>query len=137
MIIYHVEESTIDHSGTFFYEPTSSTLGYYRGVTEFPNAENNPSPDNDVWILFNAEISDKNKALNISHELFGHAFLYDINGNNAVGASHNYKNSDDFILEYDETLNMYFPTFVIQDMNTILQEYIKQSQKETTTNFDK
>jgi len=60
-----------DHSGKSFSEESGKM---YRGVTEMPGAENNASPDKDVWVLTSSFASEKLQAKNTALEGFGSWF---------------------------------------------------------------
>lgn len=59
------------------------------GLTLFPGAsEPTNSPDKNVKIFINKNLSEKGRAESFSHEAYGHGYLYSINGHNAYNASH-------------------------------------------------
>ena len=76
-----------DHSGKAFSEKEGDV---YRGVTEMPGAEKNPSPDGDIWVLTSSVASEKMQARNTAHEGYSHAFFYE-NTRNYFDASHHYE----------------------------------------------
>ena len=53
-----------------------SSNGVY-GVTLFPDAEVDTSPDSDVHIITSSLLNPKEQVLNYLHEAYGHAVLYD------------------------------------------------------------
>ena len=61
------------------------------GLTLFPGrlCPTN-SPDNNVKIYINSNLSDSKRAEYFSHEGYGHALLYCLNGRDAIGAGHFY-----------------------------------------------
>ena len=91
--------------------------GGVTGLTLFPGkfCPTN-SPDNNVKIYVNKQLSEAGRAESFSHEGFGHALLYGLNGHNAINAGH-----------------FYGPG--MSDSNTTLVNMIISAKKETIKNM--
>lgn len=50
-VVYSFQVKDKDHAGFAYYDNSSTGGNFYRGTTEMPNAESNPSPDNKVYVL--------------------------------------------------------------------------------------
>ena len=48
-----------------------------KGITLMPGSQNDASPDNDVHIITNSLLDEKDQAKNLAHEAYGHAFFYE------------------------------------------------------------
>lgn len=87
------------------------------GLTAFPGLScPTNSPDNNVKIYVNKRLSEVARAESFSHEGFGHALLYCLNGHNAYNAGH-----------YSQPGQ--------KDANTQLADMIKSARKETYKNM--
>jgi len=134
-----------DHSGKSFSEESGKM---YRGVTEMPGAENNASPDKDVWVLTSSVASEKLQAKNTAHEGFGHGYMYeqtrDVNkashqsqtSTNIYSPTLNFgtKMQGDYIQSYSYPM-MDYETITI-DGNLLLQIQINNVQNETEKNYE-
>ncbi len=91
--------------------------GGVTGLTLFPGKFClTNSPDNNVKIYVNKQLSEAGRAESFSHEGFGHALLYGLNGHNAINAGH-----------------FYGPG--MSDSNTTLVNMIISAKKETIKNM--
>ena len=99
---------------------STGEMGFY-GKTLFPdNIGLENSTNGNIKIIINAGLSSLGAAETFSHEGYGHALLYIINGNNHNGASH----------IPVPTANG--PT----DQNVVLRNMILRSRRETVCNFN-
>lgn len=119
-----------DHAGKSFSEEKGKM---YRGVTEFPDAQENPSPNNDVWILTSKFASNKLQARNTAHEGYGHAHMYEIT-RDVIKSSHTYKNEGSS--EWDDELKMRIPVTMKVPTNQPLENLIKNVEKEAIDNYE-
>lgn len=78
-----------DHKGDEFYDSNGLGENYYRGVTEMPNADFNPSPDNNVYILVGSVLNKEQQVATTAHEAYGHGYFYQLY-RNVQAASHTY-----------------------------------------------
>lgn len=90
------------------------------GKTLFPDNDGlQNSPDEKIHVYIVQEMQGVGRAEALSHELYGHALLYVLNGGNHAGASHNPKKF--FQKDYD--------------LNFKLARMIKMARKNTVTNY--
>ena len=105
-IIYNFIVTDKDVEGEAF---RNSKTNYYRGLTAFPNEENKPSKDNDVWIYTSSLENEAVQAENTAHEAYGHAYFYDLQKSGKdVDYHHRYVNQIGEP-EWDDELKMYLP----------------------------
>ena len=78
------------HDGRSFYE--SDNTGFYRGLTEMPNATCNPSPDKNVYILVGSCLGQAQQVKTTAHEAYGHGYMYELT-NDTNASSHTYNNA--------------------------------------------
>ena len=108
-----------------------------RGVTLLPGAENDPSPDVDVWIYTSDKLSEKRQTENTAHEGYGHAYFYELlQQGEDVDPNHHYENVD-LEIKFDEELQINAPTFIIGDTNEKLKNQIDNAEKEAGENYEK
>lgn len=119
-----------DHSGKSFSEEQGKL---YRGVTEMPGAKNNPSPDNDVWILTSSFASEKMQAKNTAHEANGHGFIYE-QTRDVLKASHTYSSA--YSEEWDSELKAVITVSTRVATNVPLEKQIKAVEKEALQNYE-
>ena len=89
-IVYSFQVADKDHNNVDYYDNSATGGNYYRGTTEMPNAESNPSPDDKVYILVGRVLNEKQQVKTTAHEAFGHAYFYE-KTRNVEQASHTYK----------------------------------------------
>ena len=110
---------TVVNSETFYYVATasqSSSGGRTRelkehgkvgtaGVTLMPNAPDEPSPDNNVYIYTSSRLPIIQQVENLTHELYGHGYFYELNSKGFdVNPFHDYRSvmvEGDLIPGYD------------------------------------
>ena len=133
-IKYNFIVSERDVEGELF---RSNSNSYYRGLTAFPNAENKPSKDNNVWIYTSAFENELVQAENTAHEAYGHAYFYDLNqsGNKNIDFHHRYINEVGESV-WDEELQMNIPTLIRVDSNEKLKEQIDRVVNQTRLNYE-
>ena len=105
-----------------------------RGVTEIPDNVENPSPDNNVHIKVYKELDALNKATTTSHEMYGHAYIYE-QSRNPAQASHDYHNVEGATF-YDSEFKVYGTISYSKDLNTFLDMTIKRTINETKRNYE-
>ncbi len=109
------------YTDLFKYEPGEYALstgeGGNLGLTLYPGATNFfNSPDDNVKIYINKNLSREGRAENFSHEGYGHAFLYCITG-------------------HDSSLSGHIPLKTNEDGNIQLKLLIETAQSETVNNL--
>lgn len=110
-----------------------------------PGAENNPSPDKDVWVLTSQFASDKDQAKNTAHEGYGHAYIYE-QTRDTYQASHHDDNLfhitgiyETYVINtngYLERIVYPNPEMGKGDRNLYLQFIINQVENETINNYE-
>ena len=111
-----------DHRGVEYYDTSETDGNFYRGTTEMPNAEVNPSPDGKVYIIVGKILSEKQQALTTAHEAFGHAYFYEI-FRDTEKASHTYKQEGRMV--WDEELMVNGLETIKIPTNILLEKRIK------------
>jgi hypothetical protein len=71
------EPETLDAVGQDVLGKTKPGTGN-AGITLLPGAEYDSSPDENVYIYTSAKLDDNQKAVNVSHEAYGHAYFYEL-----------------------------------------------------------
>ena len=105
------------------------------GTTLLPNAEHEPSPDDNVHIYVSNRLPDVEMVSTTAHELFGHGYFYELkNQGYDVNPMHNMQNIDGG-LDYIPELDGYFPSIVRTDVNYKLVQQIKTVTNQARTNF--
>ncbi|MCR5151601.1 MAG: RHS repeat-associated core domain-containing protein [Prevotella sp.] len=92
-----------DDSGQTFFE-NESNGNNFRGVTEMPNAGENPSPDDNIYILVGNVLSESQQAYTTAHEAYGHAYVYE-HERDVLAASHTYVSKLE-LGKWDEEFNV-------------------------------
>ncbi len=133
-IIYSFKVTDKDHDDNSFYDNSSTSVNFYRGITEMPKAESNPSPDDKVYILVGNVLIDKQQAITTAHEAFGHAYFYEIY-RNVEKASHTYRSEGR--LTWDEELQMNVFEITKVPTNICLESQIKKVVKQAEINYGK
>ena len=111
------------------YSPTST-----RGVTLIPDNIEDPSPDNNVYVITSSNLSDKDQVENVAHEGYGHAYFYELSqqGNN-VNPYHEWEQT--YKLEYDEEYKCDVPTLIRIEKNIRLKQQIDAAAQEARQNY--
>ena len=132
-VVYSFQVKDKDHAGFAYYDNSSTGGNFYRGTTEMPNAESNPSPDNKVYVLVGKNLNEKQQVMTTAHEAFGHAYFYEVY-RNVVKASHTYKPEVRVI--WDEELHMNIFEITKVPTNLILENQIKTVVKQAENNYE-
>ena len=78
-IEYHVEVTYSDGNGTSFTDgKQNGGINEYKGITELPGALLNASPNQNVYVKTSLLLDDFQQVKNTAHELFGHAYFYEL-----------------------------------------------------------
>ena len=133
-IVYSFQVADKDHNNVDYYDNSATGGNYYRGTTEMPNAESNPSPDDKVYILVGRVLNEKQQVKTTAHEAFGHAYFYE-KTRNVEQASHTYKSEGHTI--WDEEFQMDVFESIKIPTNTILENQINKVVKQAEENYDK
>ena len=127
-----------DINGDVFYEKgtdTNNPDNYSYGVTNMPGADNNPSPDDNVYIYTFSSLDEKRQVRNTAHEGYGHAFFYELNKRNPSINPNHTKGlvGHETIIDPD-----YGSVFigVYGNNNFKLEEQIKKVEQEAIRNYE-
>ena len=130
-ITYSFEVKSEDDYGKKFKD---GDFNFYRGVTEIPGAESQPSKDNDVHIIVGINLSEKQQAKTTAHEGMGHAYIYELT-RDYKKASHDYQPTV-VAVEWDEELQQMVPVMGREDKNVLLAPQIKKVVSEAERNYN-
>ena len=109
----------------------------YKGLTAFPEAENKPSPDSNVWIQTSSYLAEKEQAMNVAHEAYGHAFFYELHKTDSrYDYQHRYINMAG-TPEWDSDFNIYVIPNIRKESNLNLKKQIDIVTKQAGINYDK
>lgn len=132
-IVYSFEVSNKDHDGNEFFDNTAKGGNYSRGVTELPNAQSNPSPDNKVHIIVGSVLEDKQQVKTTAHEGYGHAYFYELT-RDVQKASHTFKSVGSVVWDEELKINTFVSTKV--PTNTPLENQINKVVKQAERNYN-
>lgn len=105
------------------------------GVTMMPRAEIDPSPDDNVYVITADFLKGEKKASNAAHELFGHAYFYELKRlGKDVNPNHTFGNTGETRVEYVEGLGN-LDVAIFGRTNTLLENQIKKVENEAIINF--
>ena len=106
-----------------------------RGITLMPGNVQNPSPDNNVYMITSSDLSDEDQVLNLAHEDYGHAYLFELyQQGQDVNPNHNYKY--EIIPIYNEELQRNIPAVIRIETNETLKQQIDAAVKEAKQNYE-
>ena len=125
---YNDEKNDIDLSNPY------SEGNVTRGVTLMPGNIEDPSPDNNVYVITSSNLTEEEQVINTAHEGYGHAYLYELKqqGQN-VDPNHQYERN--CIPVYNDEFDCNIPTLIRIDINTFLQQQIDAATKEAKQNY--
>lgn len=137
---YVFSVSDKDVNGFSFYEKETNRdnlQNHSYGVTNIPNAENDPSPDDKVYINTASILDERMQAKNTAHEGYGYAYFYELHRKNpSIQPSHTFG-----IVGYSKEYDSYFGGIVEWPIygknNILLEEQIKKVEQEALDNYDK
>ena len=126
-IVYKDENGTLNEKGLGDITQTNNYVGSFgfntgedgwQGVTQTPGdaPRKYNSPDENVKIVINSNLSEKGQAQTFAHEGYGHSYLY----SKGIVHTHQYINT----------------AFGFKEGNQVLSEAIRQAIKETITNMN-
>ena len=137
---YYFSVSSNDGKQSFFEKGTYADRpnDYYYGVTKMPGMRENPSPNNNVYIV-TADFLDEGKMVeNVAHEGYGHAYFFELHKTNPeINPNHQMINEGEVQEVYDEEYNMniYAPVFV--EGNSQLEQWIYRVVKQAKENYER
>ena len=127
-----------DINGSKFFEKGSdpeNSYNFFYGVTNIPGAENDPSPNDNVYIFTASFLDKKKQTSNTAHEGYGHAYFYELKqqGRNLDP----YHRPVGVLLgtEWNEEFKMDMPVIGSRDSNIKLNTKIKTVEQEALKNY--
>ena len=134
---FHVSDKDIN--GRSFYEKGTKLDNpdhYFYGVTNLPNAENDPSPDEHVYIFTASFLDKRTQARNTAHEGYGHAYFYELSKkDSSINPNHIFEKIDSQTV-YDPEFNMVVIP-ILGKTNTKLEQQISTVEQQALKNYDK
>lgn len=131
--------SDCDINGEKFYErgtQKEAPNNYRYGVTNMPGMEEDPSPDNNVYIYTASFLSPKIQARNTAHEGYGHAYFYELHKtDSSLNPNHTFG-----VIEYFKEMDpewgpLVYPIF--GKNNTKLEEQINIVEEQAIMNYER
>ncbi len=131
--------SECDINGEKFYEKGSqkeAPNNYRYGVTNMPGMEEDPSPDNNVYIYTASFLSPRIQARNTAHEAYGHAYFYELHKTDtSFNPNHTYG-----VIQYVKEMDpewgpLVYPIF--GKNNYKLEEQIKIVEEQAIMNYER
>ncbi len=110
---------------------------FVKGITLIPNAVVDSSPDNNVYIITNSELSEQDQVLNVAHEAYGHAYFYELQQQGYdVNPFHDFKSVNGEEIWLPE-FQFYITASARVDTNKQLVEQINNVTKQALENYKK
>ena len=131
--------SNQDINGSKFFEKGSNVNNpnnFSYGVTNLPGAENDPSPNNNVYIYTASFLDEKTQARNTAHEGYGHAYFFELKkSDESINPNHT-KGVVGAGTEYDSDTKKNVPYFIFGNTNKKLEEQIKKVEQQAIKNYE-
>jgi len=125
------QQSEYSDGNGHVYSFSSNSFDGTTGVTLFPGASIDSSPDNNIYAIISASMNDFEKSMTLAHELYGHAYLYELKQlGYPVEFNHQYVNTI-IDKEWVDELSTYIFVSGRKETNTILLNQILLSQYES------
>lgn len=128
-----------DINGSKFFEKGSNPENpnnFSYGVTNMPGMENDPSPNDNVYIFTASFLDEKTQARNTAHEGYGHAYFFELSKDDPSINPNHTKGIVGTGSEYDSELKMDVPYLIFGQTNTILENQIKTVEKQAIKNYE-
>ena len=128
-----------DVNGMRFYEKGSDKANpdnFCYGVTNMPGMENNPSPNENVYIFTASFLDGKMQARNTAHEGYGHAYFFELSKTDPTIIPNHTKGVVGTGIEYDPELKRDVSYIIFGQSNTALENQIKKVEKQAVTNYE-
>ena len=91
---YVSQQSEYSDGNGHVYSFSSNSFDGTTGVTLFPGASIDSSPDNNIYAIISASMNDFEKSMTLAHVLYGHAYLYELKQlGHPVDFNHQYVNN--------------------------------------------
>ena len=117
------------------YMPSPLDVPHIKGVTLIPGNVNDPSPDDNVYIITSSNLSNEEQVSNVAHEGYGHAYLFELQQQGQdVNPNHDYRPTIDGY-ELDEATHFKIPILGRSDKNVTLKKQIEAATLEAKHNY--
>ncbi len=129
-----------NHFGVPFYEVGTNydyPKNFSYGVARLPGAENNPSPDNNVYIFTASFLDMRIQVRNTAHEGYGHAYFYELSKTDPSVNPNHTKEIVRFDKEFDKEYNMELQIPVFGNTNISLENQILKVEQQALHNYEK
>ena len=135
--LFNVSDKDINGK-VFFEEGTNRDYpnNYLYGITNLPNAENDPSPDENVYIFTASFLDERTQARNTAHEGYGHAYFYELSKKDPSINPNHTRGKIGIQKEYDSELKMEIEFPVFGKTNTRLERQISTVEQQALKNYD-
>ena len=136
---YLFNVSDKDINGKAFFEKGTNRdypNNYLYGITNLPNAENDPSPDENVYIFTASFLDERTQARNTAHEGYGHAYFYELSKKDPSIDPNHTRGKIGIQKEYDSELKMEIEFPVFGKTNTRLERQISTVEQQALKNYD-
>ena len=136
---YLFNVSDKDINGKAFFEKGTNRdypNNYLYGITNLPNAENDPSPDENVYIFTASFLDERTQAKNTAHEGYGHAYFYELSKKDPSINPNHTRGKIGIQKEYDSELKMEIEFPVFGKTNTRLERQISTVKQQALKNYD-
>ena len=136
---YLFNVSDKDINGKAFFEKGTNRdypNNYLYGITNLPNAENDPSPDENVYIFTASFLDERTQARNTAHEGYGHAYFYELSKKDPSINPNHTRGKIGIQKEYDSELKMEIEFPVFGKTNTRLERQISTVEQQVLKNYD-
>ena len=136
---YIFSVSDQDINGFVFYEKGTNVKypnNFSYGVTNIPNAENDASPNDNVYIYTATFLDKKTQVRNTAHEGYGHAYFYELSKKDAlINPFHTY-DIVGHIKEYDDFFKKVILVPIHGKSNSKLEVQISKVENEALENYE-
>ena len=136
---YLFNVSDKDINGKSFFEKGTNCdypNNYLYGITNLPNAENDPSPDENVYIFTASFLDERTQARNTAHEGYGHAYFYELSKKDPSINPNHTRGKIGIQKEYDSELKMEIEFPVFGKTNIRLERQISTVEQQALKNYD-
>ena len=135
--LFHVSDKDINGK-SFFEKGTDrdNPNNYSYGVTNLPNAENDPSPDENVYIFTASFLDKRTQARNTAHEGYGHAYFYELSKKDPSINPNHTRGKIGIQKEYDPEFKMELDIPIFGKTNTKLEQQISTVEQQALKNYD-
>jgi hypothetical protein len=110
-------------------------VNYYYGITHIPGNTNEPSPDNNVYIITADFLCLQKQVENTAHEGYGHAYFYELSKSDPSINPNHIKGDPDMKLITDPESGVKMPVFTYKESNTALESQIGKAVKQAKNNY--